>query len=86
MPGLARDHGGSILLAFCLAHARRRFVKVYKSTNSPFAREVIERIGAIYAIKAEIRGTRAQQRLQTRQLRSRPLMDALRTRLSEVVG
>src|SRR5215467_13261936 len=64
---LARDHGGSIQLAFCLAHARRKFVKVYKSTNSPFAREVIERIGAIYAIEAEIRGTSAQQRLQARQ-------------------
>jgi transposase len=83
---LARDHGGSIQLAFCLAHARRKFVKVYKSTNSPFAREVIERIGAIYAIEAEIRGTSAQQRLQARQLKSRPLMDALKMRLTEVVG
>ena len=83
---LARDHGGSIQLAFCLAHSRRKFVKVYKSTNSPFAREVIERIGAIYAIEAEIRGTSAQQRLQARQLKSRPLMDALKTRLTEVVG
>ena len=83
---LARDHGGSIQLAFCLAHARRKFVKVYKSTNSPFAREVIERIGAIYAIEAEIRGTSAQQRLEARQLKSRPLMDALKTRLTEVVG
>jgi len=83
---LARDHGGSIQLAFCLAHARRKFVKVYKSTNSPFARAVIERIGAIYALEAEIRGTSAQQRLQARQLKSRPLMDALKTRLTEVVG
>jgi Transposase IS66 family/Phage integrase family/IS66 C-terminal element len=83
---LARDHGGSIQLAFCFAHARRKFVKVYKSTNSPFAREMIERIGAIYAIEAEIRGTSAQQRLEARQLKSRPLMDALKTRLTEVVG
>ena len=59
---------------------------MYKSTNSPFAREMIERIGAIYAIEAEIRGTSAQQRLEARQLKSRPLMDALKTRLTEVVG
>jgi transposase len=83
---LARDHGGAIQLAFCLAHSRRRFVKVYKSTNSPFARAVIDRIGAIYAIEAEIRGTSDRQRLEARRLRSRPLMDALKTRLTEVVG
>jgi transposase len=82
---LARDHGGAIQLAFCLAHARRKFVKVYKSTNSPFAREVIERIAAIYAIEAEIRGRSAQQRQEARQLRSRPLMDTLKLRLTEVV-
>jgi transposase len=82
---LARDHGGSIQLAFCLALARRRFVKVYKSTNSPFAREVIERIAGIYAIEAEIRGRSAPERQQARQFRSKSLMDALNVRLTEVV-
>ena len=62
------------------------FVKVYKSTHSPFAREVIERVGAIYAIEAEIRGWSAPQRQQARQLRSKLLMDALDTRLTEVVN
>ena len=38
---LARDHDGAIRLAFCLAHARRKFVQVYKSTKSPFAYEVM---------------------------------------------
>ena len=39
---LARGHGGAIQLAFCLAHARRKFVEVCNTTSSPFAREVIE--------------------------------------------
>jgi transposase len=56
---LTPDHGGAIELAFCLAHSRRKRVKVYSLTNSPFAREVIERIGAIDAIGAEIRGRSA---------------------------
>jgi len=60
---LARDHGGAIQLAFCLAHARRKFVEVYKTMQSPFAREVIERLQAVYAIEAEIRGSSAEQRL-----------------------
>jgi hypothetical protein len=44
---LARGHGGAIQLAFCLAHARRKFVEVYKTTQSPFAREAIERLQAM---------------------------------------
>jgi len=32
---LARNRGGAIQLAFCLAHARRKFVEVYKTTQSP---------------------------------------------------
>src|SRR6202790_5643093 len=63
---LARDHGGAIQLAFCLAHARRKFVEVYKTMQSPFAREVIERLQAVYAIEAEIRGSTAEQRLFSR--------------------
>src|SRR4051794_14254509 len=38
--GLARRHP-QIQLAFCLAHARRKFVAVYKATHAPLARDVI---------------------------------------------
>jgi len=70
-----------IQLAFCLIHMRRNFVKVHKSTNSPFAREVIERIAAIYAIEKRIRGLDADQRLAVRQAETKPLMEALKARL-----
>ena len=82
---LARGHGGAIQLAFCLAHARRKFVEVYKTTQSPFAREVIERLQAVYAIEAEIRGSSAEQRLAARCTRAAPLMAALKARLTEMV-
>jgi hypothetical protein len=83
---LARGHGGAIQLAFCLAHARRKFVEVYKTTGSPFAHEVIERLQAIYAIEAEIRGSSAEQRLAARRARTAPLVEALKARLTEMVG
>jgi transposase len=83
---LARDHGGAIQLAFCLAHARRKFVEVYKTTQSPFAREVIERLQALYVIETGIRGSSAEQRLAARRTRTAPLMAALRTRLTAMVG
>ena len=83
---LARGHGSAIQLAFCLAHARCKFVEVYKTTQSPFAREVIERLQAVYAIEAEIRGSSAEQRLAARRTRTAPLMAALKTRLTATVG
>ena len=72
---------GKIRLAFCLVHARRNFVDVHKTTNSPFAREVIERIAAVYAIEKRIRGLDADLRRAVRQAETRPLMEALKARL-----
>ena len=75
---------GRIRLAYCLVHARRNFVKVHKTTNSPFAREVIERIGAVYAIEERIRGLDADERRAARQAETKPLMEALKARLVAV--
>ena len=75
---------GKIRLAYCLVHARRNFVKVHKTTNSPFAREVIERIGAVYVIEKGIRGLDADERRAVRQAETKPLMEALKARLEAV--
>jgi transposase len=75
---------GRIRLIYCLVHARRNFVKVHKTTNSPFAREVIERIGAVYEIEARIRGLAAEERRAARQAETKPLMEALKARLEAV--
>src|SRR2546430_3613691 len=83
---LARGHGGAIQLAFCLAHARRKFVEVYKTMQSPFAHEVIERLQVVYAIEAEIGGSSAERRLAARRTRTAPLMEALKARLTAMVG
>ncbi|MDH2406959.1 IS66 family transposase [Bradyrhizobium sp. SSUT18] len=82
---LARNHGGAIQLAFCLAHARRKFVEVFRTTQSPFAREMIERLQAVYAIEAKICGSTAEQRLAVRCTRSASLMAALKARLTVIV-
>jgi transposase len=66
-----KKNAGKIRLAFCLVHARRHFVDVHKTTNSPFAKEVIERI----------RGRDADQRHAVRQAETKPLMEALKARL-----
>lgn len=73
-----------IRLVFCLAHARRKFVAVFKTTQSEVARDVIARIGAVYVIEERIRGTTAETRRRVRQAESRPIMEALKARLLEV--
>jgi hypothetical protein len=84
---VAKDarEAGPIRLAFCLLHTRRKFVKVYKTTKSPFAQEGIERIAAIYAIEQRVRGTSAEIRLAARKSEAGPLMAELKVRLTEVL-
>jgi hypothetical protein len=73
-----------ITLAFCLTHARRKFVAVFKTTNSPFAKEVIETIATVYAIEKRIRGKTADERRAIRQVETKPIMEALHARLVAV--
>jgi transposase len=73
-------------LAFCWAHARRKFYDVHVATNSPLAHEALQRIGALYAIEADIRGQTAEQRQQVRQQRSRPLVEAMHAWLPGLLG
>jgi transposase len=80
----ATDQGPT--LAFCWAHTRRKFYDVHVATNSPLAHEALQRIGALYAIEADIRGQTAEQRRQVRQARSRPLVEAMHAWLSELLG
>jgi transposase len=80
--------GKLIVLAFCLAHARRKFFEFHKATNSPIAFEALRQIATIYAIEKRIRGQSAAERLAVRQAESRPLMEAFKSwaenRLAEV--
>ena len=84
---LAGDRKDStVRLAFCWAHMRRGFYEFYTSTKSPLALEVLTRIRALYAIEAEIRGHSAEHRKQVRQVRSRPIVEALLTWLQDHIG
>jgi transposase len=84
---LAGDRAdASVRLAFCWAHMRRPFYQFHASTQSPLAAAVLAKIGALYAIEAEIRGHPAEHRRQVRQARSRPIVEALHAWLQEHVG
>jgi transposase len=81
--GAYKKLGGSksaappITLAFCWSHVRRGFYDLAK-TKAPIAIEALQRIAALYAIEARVRGKTAAERQAVRQVESKPLVDALR--------
>jgi hypothetical protein len=73
---------GRILEAACWAHARRKHYDLYVADRSPIAFEAMRRIGLLYAIEREIRGSTPERRAAARQERSLPVLNALRTWLN----
>jgi transposase len=69
---------GSIREAACWAHVRRKFYDLQVAHKSPVAEEALRRIGALYAIEADIRGRKPEERRQVRNERSRSLLESLK--------
>ncbi len=63
--------------AGCLAHARRRFDELLKSSTSAVATPALQRIAELYRIEREIAALAPEERLAARHARSRPLWNAL---------
>ncbi|MEF2074546.1 IS66 family transposase [Consotaella aegiceratis] len=82
----ARTAERRVALAFCFAHARRKFVEAHKITGSPFAAEVIDRLADVYGIEARIRGRSAQERRAVRQAQTRPILERLEADMKAVLG
>ena len=66
-----------ITLAFCWSHVRRGFIELAKGQTAPIAAETLQRIAALYAIEAEVRGKPPDIRHAARQARSQPLVEDL---------
>jgi len=69
---------GRITEAACWAHTRRKFHDILAATESATAAEAIRRIGELYAVEKQVRGSPPEIRLAARQTRARPAMEDLR--------
>lgn len=67
-------NSGPVKLAYCWAHARRKFKEVHERDGSPIAAEGLKRIAEFYKIEAAIRGQSAEQRKAARQEQTKPLI------------
>lgn len=68
-----------LLEVACWAHARRKIYEVHAATASPAAHDLLERIGALFKIEADIRGRSPDERLKARTEHAVPKLDALKT-------
>ena len=96
--GLLHDERepGPVTLALCWAHSRRRFFKLadidkqIRRKNkqqpiviSPMALEAVKRIDALFEIERAINGKTAAERLAVRREHSKPLVDDLKSWMTE---
>ncbi len=88
--GYAGLYQQGVTEAACMAHVRRKFFDIHAETKSPQSNEALQRIAALYAVEALIRGESAEIRLKVRTERSEPLFTDFRkwldTTLSRVSG
>lgn len=66
---------GTLVLAHCWAHGRRKLREVFDRDASPIAEEGLRRIAELYRIEAAIAGLTSDARRSVRQERSRPLVE-----------
>lgn len=65
---------GRIREAACWAHVRRKFFDIYEASDSPIAKQALDRIAAFCAIESDIRGKPPDERCAVRQARAGPLI------------
>jgi len=63
--------------AGCWAHLRRKFYELHITGVSHVATSTVERMSALWAVEAEIRGQDPELRRAARQARSMPIIAAL---------
>ncbi len=61
----------------CLAHARRKFFDLHAANKSQIAGVALAQFARVYEIEREVLSLSAPERLQARQQRSGPILDAL---------
>lgn len=78
------SHAFTVVVAKCLAHARRQFVDIERAFPDECAR-VLDDLAAIYRFDAETEGMSVEARLSHHQLHSAPVFEALRAWIGEQI-
>src|SRR5438552_2633718 len=76
-------HTQGVTAAFCMAHARRKLYEAHKLNGSEIAGQAVTLIAKLYEIEREAREFEPEARWLLRQQRSKPIVEALHTWLTE---
>src|SRR5690606_638589 len=79
-------YGKHIVEAGCWAHVRRKFYDLTQTGPAPLAAEALQRIAALYAIEADIRGQPPDERSTARQARAGPRLAAYKAWLHATIS
>ena len=77
---------GRVSEAACWAHARRKYVELYKDTGSPQAQEALRRIRELYAIEKTIRGKPPDERCRVRQAQAQPRLEEFKQWMDQTLA
>lgn len=69
---------GHVTEAACWAHVRRKFFDVHAANTSPIAKQALDKIAALYAIEAQIKGKPPDERQHYREHHAAPLIADLK--------
>ena len=69
----------------CWAHFRRKIFDIHATKPTPLTTDLLARIGALYEIEAEVRGSPPDVRRRSRQDRTGPLVEMLRQALDDAL-
>jgi len=75
---LVQPYRSGVTEVACWAHFRRKVFELHERSPTPLATDLLERIGTLYDVEAEVRGQPPDVRCPSRQEKGRPLVDALR--------
>ncbi len=75
--GYKAGFGHGVTEVGCLAHARRKFFDLHASSKSQVAESALQQICMVYEVEREAQDLTPDERQRIRQVRSRPLLDAL---------
>jgi transposase len=76
---------GRVTEVACWAHFRRKVFDIHQAKPTALTTDILERIGALYAVEADVRGQPSDVRRRTRQERTTPLITDLRTVLNDAL-
>ena len=76
---------GRVTEVACWAHFRRKVFDIHQAKPTALTTDILERIGALYAVEADVRGQPPDVRRRARQDRTAPLIADLRTALNDAL-